>query len=105
MSTSTEASLVHWTGCYLAERRALGFGMQITGKRLHAFARFADARRLRGPLTIKLIVAWACSATRSSPLTWGRRLEVVRPFAQWLRQHDARMAHRKKSAPSPATDA
>jgi integrase len=73
---------------YLAERRALGFGLRIAGQRLLAFARFADAGGSRIPLTEAVVVAWARNATRSSPLTWGRRLEIVRPFAAWLRQHD-----------------
>jgi len=75
---------------YLDQRRALGFGMRIAGKRLLAFARFADDRAPSGPLTLELAVAWARDATRSSPLTWGRRLEVVRPFAKWLRPYDRR---------------
>lgn len=75
---------------YLAERRALGFGLRGAGDRLLAFARFADARSPRGPLTVSLAVAWARAATRPTPITWGRRLEIVRPFAAWLRQHDSR---------------
>ena len=30
---------------YLAARRALGFALRIEGGQLHAFARYADARR------------------------------------------------------------
>ena len=32
-------------------------------------------------LATQYIAAWARNATRSNPLTWGRRPEVVRPFA------------------------
>jgi len=75
---------------YLAERRALGFGLRIAGQRLLAFARFADARGSIVPLTEAVAVEWARHETRPSPLTWGRRVEIVRPFASWLRQHDPR---------------
>ena len=87
---SNNITFVQRARLYLDQRRALGFGMRITGKRLLAFARFADDRAPLGPLTLKLAVAWARDATRSSPLTWGRRLEVVRPFAKWLRPYDRR---------------
>jgi len=66
---------------YLAARRALGFALRIEGGQLHAFARYADARRHRGPLTVPVAIAWARSVSPSSPLTWARRLEVVRSFA------------------------
>lgn len=39
-----------------------------------------------GPLTIALAVGWTQQTTRPSPLTWARRLEVVRPFARYLRR-------------------
>ena len=87
---STTITFADWVRRYLAERRVLGFGMRVAGTQLLAFARFADARQHRSPLTLDLAVQWARAATRPSPLTWGRRLEVVRPFAEWLRQHDAR---------------
>lgn len=74
---------------YLAERRAMGFGLRIAGNCLLAFARFADARK-RGPLSVPLAVAWAQSTPSKSQITWGRRLEIVRPFATWLYQHDHR---------------
>jgi integrase len=72
---------------YLAQRRALGFALRIAGQRLLAFARFAD-KRSGGPLTISLATAWAQAAKRPSPITWARRLEVVRPFARYLHQFD-----------------
>jgi integrase len=74
---------------YLAERRAMGFDLRIAGNCLLTFARFADGRS-RGPLSVPLAVAWAQSAPAKSQLTWGRRLEIVRPFATWLCQHDPR---------------
>ena len=52
---------------YLAARRALGFALRIEGGQLHAFARYADARRHRGPLTVPVAIAWARSVSPSSP--------------------------------------
>jgi hypothetical protein len=69
---------------YLAERRALGFALTITGRRLLAFARYADTHHPNGPLKIAMAVGWAREATRPSPITWARRLEIVRPFARYL---------------------
>lgn len=74
---------------YLAERSALGFGLRITGRRLLAFARYADEHVPEGPLTIDVAIAWARAATRPSPITWARRLEIVRPFARYLRRMDS----------------
>lgn len=67
---------------YLDERRGLGFALTIPGAQLQAFARFADASGHRGPLTRQLITSWARDeARRATPLTWARRLDVIRPFA------------------------
>jgi integrase len=68
---------------YLDERRALGFSLIIPGSQLLAFARFADRSGHRGPLTRQLVTSWARDeAKRATPLTWARRLEVIRPFAK-----------------------
>lgn len=91
MSTSTSTST--FSGAvsrYLAQRRALGFDLCIAGRQLHSFARFADQHSRGGPLTIDLALAWCQAATQRSPVTSARRLEVVRPFARWLRQEDPR---------------
>jgi integrase len=71
---------------YLAERRALGFALTTTGRRLLAFARHADEHHANGPLTIAMAVDWARKGTCPSPVTWARRLEIVRPFARYLRR-------------------
>jgi integrase len=89
MSTS-KSSFVDVVTRYLAQRRALGFDLRIAGKRLLVFARFADQHAQGGPLTIALALAWAHATSRPSQLTSARRLEIVRPFAQWLRQLDPR---------------
>lgn len=73
---------------YLAERRALGFALTVAGDQLLSFARFADAQTTEPRLTVALVVAWAQVVPPVSAVTWARRVEVVRPFARFLRQHD-----------------
>ena len=72
---------------YLEERRRLGFDLRIAGTQLMHFARYADARGHRGPLTLDLQLDWA-RAHGTAPLTWARRLEIVRPFAMYYRQFE-----------------
>ena len=77
------ASMQHLVQDYLDERRGLGFALSIPGSQLLAFACFADRSGHRGPLTRQLITSWARDeAKRATPLTWAKRLEVVRPFAK-----------------------
>jgi len=74
---------------YLAERRRLGFQLSGAGGQLMRFARFADAREHRGPLTLDLQLDWAREhVLRTSQITWARRLEVVRPFAAYYKQFE-----------------
>lgn len=74
---------------YLDERRRLGFELAAPGTELMRFARYADAREHRGPLTQELIVGWAREhVKRTSTVTAARRLEVVRPFAAYYRQFE-----------------
>jgi|tagenome__1003787_1003787.scaffolds.fasta_scaffold20952460_2 integrase len=74
---------------YLDERRRLGFALQIAGAQLMAFARFADRSGHSGPLTSEIILAWAQGqATCATPITWARRLEIVRPFAKYRARID-----------------
>lgn len=72
---------------YLDERRRLGFDLRIAGHQLMQFARYADARRHRGPLTLDLQLDWAREhGQRNAPISCARRLEIVRPFATYYRQ-------------------
>jgi integrase len=74
---------------YLAARRQMGFALGIAGGQLFAFGRFADQAGHCGPVTLDLAVRWAQSSRRHTPLTWARRLEVLRPFAKYRSQFDA----------------
>jgi integrase/recombinase XerC len=74
---------------YLEERRRLGFALKSPATELMRFARFADARAHRGPLTLKLQLDWAREhVARTGPVTAARRLEIVRPFAAHHRQFE-----------------
>nr|WP_297390265.1 tyrosine-type recombinase/integrase [uncultured Roseateles sp.] len=74
---------------YLAERRALGYDLTVSGAELMRFACYADAHSHRGPLTQELILGWAREhVKRTTEVTAARRLEVVRPFAAYYRQFE-----------------
>ena len=67
---------------YLTARRLLGYQLKIEGQELHRFARFAEAQKHCGALTIELAVAWANTA-KSSGLYRARRVETVRGLAKY----------------------
>jgi integrase len=74
---------------YLDERRRLGFDLRIAGGQLMRFARYAHARGHQGPLTLDLQLDWAREhVLRTGPVTWARRVEIVRPFAAYYRQFE-----------------
>ncbi len=78
--------MVSLVEAYLAERRCLGFDLKISGQELMNFARFADATGHCGPITERLILDWAHSTPSDRAITWARRIEVIRPFAKYLKQ-------------------
>lgn len=75
---------------YLAERRRLGFELDRMGGALTSFARFAQEKHHSGPLSIELMTEWVRQdkARHRTQATWARRLELLRPFARWMRQFD-----------------
>lgn len=73
---------------YLAHRRAHGFELAFADGQLQAFARFADVQGPAPHLIVALAAAWARTARRPHPLTWARRIEVLRGFAQYWRRWD-----------------
>jgi len=73
---------------YLTYRRSHGFQLSVDATQLRSFARFVDAMGTEEHLTVALAVAWARAARRPSPLTWGRRLEVLRGFARYCLRAD-----------------
>jgi integrase len=74
---------------YLEDRRRLGFALTAPATELARFARYADAREHRGPLTQELMLGWAREHVhRTSDVTAARRLEIVLPFATYYRQFE-----------------
>ena len=74
---------------YLDDRRRLGFALKAPATELRRFARYADARVHRGPLTQELMLGWAREHVRhTSAVTAARRLEIARPFAAHYRQFE-----------------
>lgn len=74
---------------YLEERRQLGFTLTAPATELTRFARFADARGHKGPLTRELQIEWARQhVRRTSTVTAARRIEILRPFASYYRQFE-----------------
>ena len=82
MSTPTMAALVQ---DYLVHRRRLGFELEVEGRQLASFARFADEHGHTGPLTVDLAVRWATQPIPHGPPRrfTARRLDVLRPFARY----------------------
>lgn len=78
---------------YLDERRRLGFDLRIAGHQLLQFARYADARGHRGPLTLDVQLDWAREhGQRKAAISCARRLEIIRPFATYYRQFEPQTA-------------
>lgn len=74
---------------YLEDRRRLGFVLTAPATELARFARYADAREHRGPLTQDLMLSWAREHVhRTSDVTAARRLEILLPFAAYYRQFE-----------------
>lgn len=74
---------------YLAERRGLGFDLRIPGSQITAFARFVDATGHTGPLTTRITLDWVQGQAKyAKPLSWARRLDILRPFARYLARLD-----------------
>lgn len=85
---NTAVSWMSQVETYLAYRRRHGFKLSIDATQLRSFARFADEIGTQDHLTLTLAIAWAKTSRRSSPLSWGRRIEVLRGFARFCLRED-----------------
>jgi integrase/recombinase XerD len=74
---------------YLAYRRSFGFELKTEAILLRQFGRFAGAQQDQEHLTVELAAAWARASNRQSPITWARRIEVLRGFAKYLQRFDS----------------
>ena len=75
---------------YLVERHRLGFSDHTQAYALRSFAKHVLAVRYRGPLTVDVMTDWARHDSHGStdPLTWARRLKLLRTFLRWLQQFE-----------------
>ena len=84
---STTTSWEARVGAYLAYRRSCGFDLAIEGVQLRAFARFAQQRGAER-LTLELATDWARASRYPRPISWARRIEVLRGFATFCLRTD-----------------
>ncbi|MGB5732976.1 MAG: tyrosine-type recombinase/integrase [Thiohalocapsa sp.] len=86
----TATALQTYVAQFLDERRRLGFASRSMGYALGSFARYSDGLETQGPLTVEVMAAWARCPNNGSdnPMTWARRLKILRPFARWLQQFE-----------------
>lgn len=77
---------------YLAERHRLGFSARTQAYALRSFVQHVQAVGHHGPLTVEVMADWARrdSHGSSDPLTWARRLKLLRSFLRWLQQFEPR---------------
>ena len=66
---------------YLELRRGLGFKLREYGECLHEFVSFLTERGA-GHITCTLAVEYSCSRKYEKPISWARRLIIIRGFAQ-----------------------
>ncbi len=87
---NTATTMQSFVEQFLEERRRLGFAARSTGCTLRSFAAYVDAQALTGPLRNEVMAQWArCPKNASDdPVTWARRLTILRPFARWFRQFE-----------------
>jgi len=76
---------------YITERRRLGFKLHGMAQGLAHFARYVSGVHHRGPLTCDLMANWARQdkTLAHKTETSARRLQMLRPFARWMRQFEA----------------
>lgn len=75
---------------YLIERHRLGYSGRTQAYALRSFAKHVQATHYCGPLTVEVMADWARRDSHDStdPLTWARRLKLLRTFLRWLQQFE-----------------
>lgn len=84
-TTTTWAARVE---AYLAYRRSFGFQLTFDGGQLESFADFAEQRGAER-ITLELAADWARASRHPRPISWARRIEVLRGFAAFCLHTDA----------------
>ena len=86
---------------YLQQRRRHGFQLQGQDSTLRSFVRFAQDQGATH-LTLDLARNWAQHTASARPLTWARRIEVLRGFARYLVKIDPETVVPPRSLFGPA---
>jgi len=85
---NASATMPQKVEAYLKQRRHAGLALRVIGSQLKSFARFAEDRGHRGPLSLDLVLAWAQASEQPSPRTAAGRLAQLRPFTQFCHRLD-----------------
>lgn len=80
-------ALIQAVDDYLVVRRQLGHKLHDHGRLLPDFVAYLEAAGA-STITTELALGWATQPTSSTPVWWGRRLAMVRGFAQHLKAID-----------------
>ncbi len=83
-TSSMESAVMDYLSC----RRQLGFDLDREGNQLLSFARFADQAGHKNSITLELAISWARDSRHARPISWSRRLAIVRRFAKYRLQFD-----------------
>ncbi len=81
---------ISWTTrveSYIAYRRNLGFELKTHTPMLLQFARFAGKEK-QNRLTVALATQWTRTSESQTPITWGRRIDVLRGFAKYCQRFE-----------------
>ena len=76
-------SIVEQVQEYLKFKRSTGYQLEVPGKELMLFARYAALTGHKGPLTTELAVRWAKLPKDADPVYWAKRYNIVRGFAKY----------------------
>ncbi len=68
---------------YVTYRSKLGFVVGTSENHLRSIAKHIDKTCYRGPITSKLALRWATMSTKAHPVTWDKRLSLLRGFARF----------------------
>src|SRR5689334_6628117 len=75
-------SLTHAVDDYIALRRSLGFKLREYGDCLHEFVSYLSKNR-SSHITNKLALEYATQRQKEKPVSWSRRLGIIRGFARY----------------------
>lgn len=82
-------SMLSWVERYLDIRRKFGYALAGDETLLRDFAEHVDKTGRDGPLTVELALRWARLPKNSAPISWAKRLEVIRGLYRFLSAHEA----------------